>query len=135
MKGKLAAGGVAVALLLAVLWLALGRPGATPTIGTDAAKALADQFLADVRTGKPDAAWAVTTADFKSFQGKDAFRAYVKTKPALKAPAAFESCEPESKDGLTLATCVYKPQSGSQKIKVVLAPDGGMWKVERLVVE
>jgi hypothetical protein len=51
---------------------------------------IAEVFLAEVRSGKAGDAWANTTAEFKSIQGKDTFLSFVKSKPALKAEAEFQ---------------------------------------------
>jgi hypothetical protein len=125
-----------VILLLAAgvgAWFALS--GGPPRLEDDAARKIAEAFLDEVRAGKPDAAWAATTAEFKSIQGKDTFRAFVKAKPALKGPAAFDGCQKTQANGLTLAVCTFKPAKGPGAVKVTLAPEQGQWKVERLAVE
>lgn len=133
MSTRLAALGGGLVLLGVIGWWAFGR-GGVPPLADDAARTIADAFLADVRGGKADAAWAGTSAEFKSLMGRDAFRAFVKSKKALKAPAEFERSERVERDGLHLVECHYRTQGGGA-VKVILAPEAGAWKVERLIAD
>jgi hypothetical protein len=123
-----------VALLCAGVWLAFFRDS-TPTLTTDGAKEKAAAFLDEVRAGRVDDAWAATSADFKSMYGRDRFRQYVKSKPILKTPAEFDTCEFKTDSELRTAECLFRPAGGKGAIKVVLNVDQGAWKVGRLSVE
>ena len=129
--------GVAVALLAAGLGLVgwLFYPGAgAPELSEAGARERAEAFLAEVRAGRADAAWAGTSSEFKSMQGRDSFRAFVRSKPALKAPAEFGACTFKPLGDLSVAECTFRPASGQGTITVVLHPDGAEWKVGRLGV-
>lgn len=133
MSTRLAASVGVLVVLGVVGWWAFGR-GGVPPLADDAARQIADGFLTDVRGGKVDAAWAGTSAEFKSLMGRDAFRTFVKSKKALKAAAEFERSERVERDGLHLVECYYRSQ-GSGTVKVILAPEAGTWKVERLIAD
>lgn len=130
---RLAALGGLILVLGVAGWWVFGR-GGPPPLADDAARQIAESFLADVRAGRADAAWAGTSAEFKSLMGRDAFRAFVKSMKALKAPAEFERGERVERDGLHLAECHFRPQGGGA-IRVILAPEAGAWKVERLIAD
>lgn len=119
------------------LWLARGGSAIAPSIGADEARPIAEAFLADVRTGKPDrvdAAWESTSAEFKSGQGKEQFRKFVRANKVLAAPAEFQGCEMTEANGVRVARCRFRTASGAP-LAVLLGPDRSAWKVERLVLE
>jgi hypothetical protein len=104
-------------------------------LSADLAQGIAAGFLAELRAGKVDHAWADTSADFKSMYGRERFRAYVRSKPVLKTPAEFIGCVFKVEGDLQTAECTFRPSGGKGTIKVVLNPDQGRWKVGRLAVE
>lgn len=105
------------------------------TLSVNEGLPLAEQFLELIRQGKPDEAWAVTSAEFKSIMGKESFRALVKAKPALRGPAKFQTLRPVEKSELNLAAMVFKPEKGTQQIVVTLGCSAGKWQVEALSFE
>lgn len=104
---------------------------APPDNGVDVATA----FLADIRDGKVDSAWESTTAEFKSFMGKERLRIFVRQHPVLKKPAKSAGAQVVSVQGLSRNECTFRPESGTENIKVLLAVEDGTWRVERLNVE
>lgn len=108
--------------------------GSPPTLPDAEGRQIAEAFLADIRGGQADAAWADTGTDFKSYMGRDAFRAFVKATPALRGPAEFGDCKMTEVNGLRVAECTFKPKAGGL-IRVDLSPADGRWRVERLAVE
>jgi hypothetical protein len=117
----LAAGGGAVVLALVAGWLLFGT-NAAPALDEAKARDTAAQFLARLRDGKADEAWQSTSAEFKSLQGRDTFRSYVRSKKALKSPAEFRRFEPKP-GPLPLADCVFQPASGGP---IVVTLGGGV---------
>lgn len=130
-----AAVGLAVVFVAGAMgWYALlARP--TPPPPADEAAGIAAGFLDRIRAGKPDDAWAATGAEFKSLQGRDAFRAYVRAhQKKLLAPTQLERAAPLPSAGLPLTECVFRPAGGGA-IRVTVGTEDGIWKVARLVVE
>lgn len=133
-----------LAVLTALTAVGCGRSGGA---ADDATKAVAVRFLDELRAGNIRPAWVSSSTEFKSLMGAENLRDYVKTHPALKAPAEFVETRPIERDRRTLAECVFQatpPPSKSKKskakpgpatIKVLLAPGSEGWKVEQLVVE
>jgi hypothetical protein len=121
-------------LVVACLGVFLLRGSAAPP---DEGRGIAEAFLAQIRDGDADSAWEGTTAEFKSFMGRDRFRRFVETHPALMDAAEFTGFQMTSPQGLPLAECTFRSQSGSESatIKVLLAREEGEWKVERVSVE
>lgn len=126
---------VAAAAILAIGGWMLAAGGRPPALADDEAKAMAAAFLDLVRAGKSDDAWAATAADFKSFQGRDDFRKLVRSKPAFKAAMACQGCEVRRDKTPAVAECAFKPAAGGPGVKVILAPEGGQWKVGGVVAE
>ncbi|MBX6311748.1 MAG: hypothetical protein IRY99_02320 [Isosphaeraceae bacterium] len=91
--------------------------------------------MRDIRDGKIDSAWSGTTAEFKSFMGREQFRAYVRAHRALSEPSEFSAAQAVSRNGLPMTEYIFRPRSGASTIKVLLAREQGQWKPERLTVE
>jgi hypothetical protein len=107
-----------------------------PSIAADEARPIAEAFLAELRTGKPDridAAWSGTTAEFKSNQGQEQFRKYVKGQKRLAEPTEFQGSEMTERNGLRVADCRFQARTGP--VRVLLAREADRWKVERVLVE
>ncbi|WZO97533.1 hypothetical protein EP7_004570 [Isosphaeraceae bacterium EP7] len=121
-------------LILITLASACSAPGDSAS-DLDSSRAAADAFLAEIRTGKVDAAWTSTTAEFKSMLGQEGLRQFVRSNPALREPATFVSVVPVTKNTLAMTECTYKPAKRTVSVKVLLAPETSSWKVERLIVE
>src|SRR5688500_19004049 len=72
---------------LATLIMA-GCTGTTNEVGEEG-RATAARFLDELRRGRLEPAWQDTSTEFKSLMGLENLRDYVKTHPALKAPAEY----------------------------------------------
>ncbi|NLS90982.1 MAG: hypothetical protein GXX96_02190 [Planctomycetaceae bacterium] len=104
-------------------------------VPADVADKTASLFLEDIRHDRVDAAWSGTTAEFKSFMGKDRLRQFVRTHSVLKEPTEFLEFQMISINGLPLAECTFRSSIGASTIHVLLANEAGQWKVERLLVD
>ena len=130
--------GGASAVVLVLVAAGCGRTGSA--VGDDP-RAIAVQFLDELRAGRLEPAWQGSSTEFKSLMGLENLRDYVKAHPALKAPAEHAESRTIDRDGRAYveqvfhATARVRGKSAPATIKVLLAsgPDG--WKVEQLVVE
>lgn len=108
----------------------------------DASQQAASKFLEGLRAGKLEPAWQETSTEFKSLMGLGSLKDYVKSHPALKAPAEFAEVRRIEREGHVMAECRFH---GTTKVKgkstpatigvIVGSSDGGAWKVEKLSVE
>jgi len=121
--------GLAIVSLLAT-W-SLRRGSAPPDNGREIAAA----FLDDLRNNRVDAAWAGTTAEFKSFLGRERLQAFVRSHPVLGAPVEFSDSQELEANGIRLMAYTFCAPSSPAAIRVLLAKEQGQWKVERLTVE
>jgi hypothetical protein len=128
------AGALAVAAVAGFLIL---RTGSEPAPHEDEGRPIADLFLSQIRDGQLDEAWESTTADYRSDQGRDAFRTFVAARAGLKQPAEFIRFEEISVNDLTRWKYTYRLQtplpSGSSEVGVLIANENGVWKVEQFV--
>src|SRR3954447_18738370 len=124
-------------IALVVLALAfIGGPGCSRTAPeADAGREIASAFLDEIRQGRVDAAWAGTTAEFKSMLGLEGLRAFVRKNRALREPAEFVTFAPVERNGLSLAEYSFRTAKAKKPVKVILALEDGAWKVERLSLE
>jgi hypothetical protein len=124
---------------LAVLLAFAAGCGGSSTPDDTAAQTVIEQFHEQIRSGNVDAAWESTTADFKSDEGRDAFRRFVKSRPVLGQPLAFDELKQVEVNGLTRWEATLRPaadqKSSPAVVKTMIAEEAGAWKVERLVVE
>jgi hypothetical protein len=124
-------------LCVAALAFSFGCGGAAPPDDTEA-RTVIERFHEQIRTGNVDAAWEATTADFKSDEGRDAFRRFVKSRPALKQPLEFTELKQVEVNGLTRWEAILHPPAEQKPpaiVKTMIAQEAGIWKIERLVVE
>lgn len=121
-------------LALALLCAGCGG-GAVPE--PDASRDTAARFLDEVRAGRAEAAWEGTSTEFKSLLGRDGFIAYVRKHPALleKEPAQFVSFNAAERNGIPVGECAFRSASRKSAVKVLVAREGGVWRVERLTVD
>jgi hypothetical protein len=113
-----------------------GKTGTAPP--QEDGRGVAEPFLEGIRDNRIDAAWESTTAEFKSDMGRETFRAYARKHPVLKEPLEFTGYEPDKTNGVTRGACDYSTPAGSKvqaKVRVLVAREGELWKVERLIVE
>ena len=126
-----------LAIVGALIWGAYSLFGGT-SLPTENGLTIAEPFLTAVRTGKEDEALQSTTAEFKSDMGKENFRKFVAKNPILKEELGFANSVPVKMNNLDRYECAFgkKGSSGAgAKVRVLLAPEQGKWKVERLIVE
>jgi hypothetical protein len=121
--------GVAVMLLAWVLFWFRGL-----TTLPEKPETIAEEFLSKIRSGTPDVAWASTTSEFKSFMGRDRLRNFVKSNKVLRQPLNFESRHSMKQGSLILEELIFVPDSGEPRVRVVLAEEKSVWRVERLYV-
>ncbi len=121
---KLIIGSVMALLLLlgVVAWLI--RPASTPQPGAEG-KEIALAFLEQVRQGKTADAWNDSSAEFKSYMGKDTLRDLAKKTPALREKLDFVSMETTRVNGLDRKIFAFRAPKSLKQIKVTLAPDPG----------
>ncbi|MDX1946852.1 MAG: hypothetical protein SFU86_15730 [Pirellulaceae bacterium] len=139
MNSKLWIGIIAASLLLIAgltVWLWQSpTPVATPEVG----RPVADAFLAQIAAGQVDAAWESTSAEFKSDEGRDSFRALVAKTPLLRGKLEFASYREVELNTLRRAECEYVPPAPAAatpaKVRVVVGLDGIDWKVDGVFVE
>jgi hypothetical protein len=128
----------AFAALVSLITAGCGRSGSE--VNEDG-RAIAAQFLDELRAGRLESAWKSSSTEFKSLMGLENLRDYVKTHPALKAPAEFT--ESRTIDGASRDTAEYVFHATTRSrgkevhatIKVLLALGDEGWKVEHLNVE
>ncbi len=134
------AGGTRLIVVLAVLglaaisWLVLGslrRVSAPPDNGGEIAAA----FLDDIRNNRIDAAWEGTTAEFKSFLGRERLHAFVRSQPVLKTALEFSGSRELEANGIRLIAYTFRAPTAPAAVQVLLAKEQDQWKVERLTVE
>ncbi len=119
----------------AAWWLFASKP----TLPADQGQAIVDEFFQQLRAGKTDQAWSATAADFKSYLGREAFRAFVAKHPELKQPLQFQSQATDAPSPLReyiYQTTATAPKNKMAKtVKVRLVQEADQWKVESIVVQ
>jgi len=122
-----------------VLSLSLAGCAGSSTPDDSEARQVVELFVTRLRTGDVDAAWESTTADFKSDEGRDTFRKFVKDRTVLGKPLEFTELKQVEVHGLTRWAAILHPQADakgkSATVRVTIAQEGGVWKVERIQVE
>jgi hypothetical protein len=95
------------AIGLLTVW-SIRQASAPPENGREIAAA----FLADLREGRIDAAWAATSAEFRSFLGRERLIAFVRANPVLRGPVEFADFRELEANGLRLLAS----QTATQRI-------------------
>lgn len=129
-----------------VTWLALiacpplvvGCAGSSAPDDSEA-RSVIDHFMEQLRTGEVDAAWESTTADFKSDEGRDTFRQYVRERDVLSKPLEFVELQEVEVHGLKRWEAILRPLADQTDqpvtVRTMIAQEAGVWKVERIEVE
>lgn len=131
----IASAGMLVLVSAAAWWYFASKP----TLPTDQGQAIIDEFFQQLRAGKTDQAWSATAADFKSYLGREAFRAYVAQHPELKQPLEYQSHSAAA--NAVISEYIYQSASAAAKnkaprtIKVRLVQEAKQWKVESLGIQ
>lgn len=137
--GRLAVRRIRTGLLLSTLLGAgLACHRTPPPPQAEIGRQVAEAFLEQVRRGQLDAAWQSTTAEFKSYQGRDAFRHQIAQHPWLRQPLEFVQYEVGELNGLLRGQCLYRSAAGKaagRQVKVAVAQEAGQWKVDSLLIE
>ena len=128
---------------LTLIALILAGCGRTGGMGGDESRAIAARFLEELRAGRHEGAWQGTSAEFKSLMGLENLRDYVKTHPALKAPAEYVESRAIDRDGRGMTEHVFRATPQARRgnkplpatVRLLLAPGDEGWKVEHLSVE
>ena len=134
---SLAAVIIGVVLVVAVALAAWRWGGGDAAPRENEGREVADRFLAQLQQGELDAAWDSTTADFKSDEGRESFRAYVQQRPYLKSPPEFSGFEEISVHGLTRWKNNYRypaETAGAMlDVGVLIARENDKWRVDQFV--
>lgn len=113
------------------LWL---RPATRPSL--DTGREVAESFLAGIRAGHAGDAWESTTAEFKSAQGKESFTRAMAQAAVLKQPLDFISMQTVEINGQSRAEYLFRALSApGGTVRLVIGREGGVWKVDRMVME
>jgi len=126
---------VALALAAGVLWYLTSTP-AKPSL--EEGRGVAEPFLAALREGAPDRAWEMTSAEFKSAEGREAFRKYVAAHPILKTPTEYVSTQTVDVQGRPRDEYLYRAptyEDGKKSVRLLIGPDAGAWKVDHFVAD
>lgn len=126
-------------VLVAVLILAAGAAvwfwtSGTVLPGVGQGKPVADAFMALMREGKADEAWQSTTADFKSFEGKETFRRRAAKAPVFKQPSDFISVQTVEVGNQPRDEFLYRSKDG-KTARILVADENGAWKVDRVTTD
>ncbi len=119
-------------LAIAVLWRWLARPR---DLDASSGRPVADAFLAAIRAGRGAQAWESTTAEFKSAQGRESFLETVKRHPFLAQPLAFVSQQAVSIQGSPRVEYLYRPSQGSNTVRVLVADEHDVLRVDRIAID
>ena len=123
--------GAVLAIAAAVGWFLSG-----PATPKDDPSEIAAAFLAELQTGdkaRIDAAWDGTSAEYKSYKGKEEFRKFVLKTREFQLPAETFGRETLDAYGRRMESILFK--TGGKTVRVDLAPNDGKWKVERIAFE
>ena len=125
---------LAIGLLLLIVGAVFGvrwlkKPPTQPNV--EEGRAVAEQFLTRVRTGKAGEAWDAATAELKSIEGRESFLRKVKANPILIGPLQFNSSQQVAVQDQPRTEFLF--QSPDAKIvRVLIGYEQGNWKVDRL---
>lgn len=117
------------------------RPLGELRAAIDDGRAVAAQFLDQVRAGQLEAAWQGCSTEFKSLTGVENLRDYVKAHPAPKAPAEFGEARAVDRKGRSMEEYVFRGtakvrgKTAPATIRVPLAHGDAGWQAEHLSVE
>lgn len=108
-------------------WFFSSAPIAQP--GTEG-QGLGEKFLEHVRLNQMDAAWEMTSPEFRSFMGRESFQKMVRSHPELREKPQFQERKPTKINGLDRVEFSYSFPKSGKKIRLVMAPDQGQFKIE-----
>lgn len=128
-------GGIAFRLFMpAVLFcLALGC-SSQPTPEFGSGRKITEEFLKEIQAGNTDGVWQKTSSEFKSYMGKEQFKAFVFSNPVLREKLHFQKEEPFPEGGKWIL-CSFSQDKPSKTVKVFVGRDGMDWLVHGMKVE
>lgn len=97
-------------------------------------KIIAEQFLQEIQSEKSDDLWQKTSPEFKSYMGKEQFKAFVFSNPVLREKLHFQKEEPFPEGGKWIL-CSFSSDKPAKTVKVFVGRDGMDWLVHGLKVE
>jgi hypothetical protein len=124
---------VLVVLAIIVVWMWRGAPPSQPEIAEG--RAVAEQFLALVRSGQPQQAWESTTAEFKSAEGRESFGRFVKKHAFLLKPLSFVSMQTVTLEDNPRSEFLYSSADGKGTVRLLVGNEGSVWRVDRITVD
>ncbi len=92
---------------------------------------IAEAFLSQLATGKAIEAWESTTAEFKSAEGRESFVRKMRAAKLFKQTPAFASSQPVKVGEAPRTEVLFNGPQGEQ-VRILLGPEQGVWKVDRL---
>lgn len=113
--------------LCGAIWL-MSRPKTQP--GAEEGRQIAEAFLKNIGEGRPDQAWASSTAEFKSAQGLESFVKEAKAEKYLTQPMQFVSMQVVTVQEQPRNEYLFRSPEGSE-VRLVLGKENGAWKVDR----
>ena len=122
-------------LILTVILLSMvSACSSGPKVEQGSGRMVAEPFLDEIRQGALDATWQKTSAEFKSFMGKEQFKAFVLMNPILREKTVFQKEEPFPEGGKWLV-CSFGAEKSPKAVKVFVGKEQNTWLVHGLKVE
>lgn len=121
-----------IVLGLASAWYWL-QPSTQP--GLDAGRRVAEEFLELIQSGRPEAAWESTTAEFKSAIGREAFVRQAKAAKALHKPSQFITAETVQVQQEPRTEYLFREPESGETVRLVIGMDAGAWRVDRWLLQ
>ena len=104
----------------------------TPEIGSG--RKITEEFLKEIQAGNTYEVWQKTSPEFKSYMGKEQFKAFVFSNPVLREKLHFQKEEPFPEGGKWIL-CSFSSDKPAKTVKVFVGRDGMDWLVHGLKVE
>ncbi|MFZ9822326.1 MAG: hypothetical protein ACO3GX_12615 [Gemmataceae bacterium] len=127
--------GLAFRLLMPVILFCLTTgcsPQSIPEIGSG--RKITEEFLIEIQAGNMDEVWQKTSSEFKSYMGREQFKAFVASNPVLREKLHFQKEEPFPEGGRWVL-CSFSPDKPVKMVKVFVGKEGDLWLVHGLKVE
>ena len=121
---------ILVAGSIASIWL-WTRSSTQPA--PEQGRAVAENFLQQVRENKAEAAWESTTAEFKSAQGRESFVKEAKSAKYLAKPMEYFSANTVTVQDQPRSEYLFRSGEGPV-VRIVLGNEAGTWKVDRWII-
>ncbi|MFO0788416.1 MAG: hypothetical protein U0805_03100 [Pirellulales bacterium] len=109
----------------------LRKPATQPDV--EIGKAVAEQFLNNLRSGNAGKAWDSSTAEFKSIEGRESFIRKVNSTPLLKEQLQFNSSQQVMIQDEHRSEYLFQ-SAKAKMVRVLIGNERGTWKVDRLTI-